>query len=144
PAPIPEMVALSVSSVSSLPTVIPARVIVLPGSSLPVHDAVPPIVGASATAVIVTLSLALALAVLAAPASVALAVTPSVTTVPSAPAGATIARADKLAAPAVQVPAETLAAPSPVRLQPNGTPLIVTKPSVSSLSCLASLIDSAI
>jgi hypothetical protein len=97
-------------------------------------------VGASGAGAIVTWS---ALAVEAVcPPSEEVAVTPSVTVVASAEAGAIIARPDRLLTVSVQVPLPRLV--PWLSDQPDGTPVMVTRPSESSLSTVRSLMVSAI
>src|SRR6266851_3793752 len=129
PAGIPDRVALSVSSASP---VAESPLSVIPASSLPCHTVVAPNTGASATSVTVTAKLAVAVAVSGpvGPSAVSLAVTDSVKVSASSADGGTSVRPPKPPEPTVQIPPATLAAPSPLNDQPDGTPLIVTPPSV--------------
>src|SRR5208282_4489191 len=87
--------------------------------------------GTPATGVTETTRLVVAVAP-AAPVSLALAVTPSVNEVVSSGDGDTSTSAPRSPAPAVHTPGAMLAAASPLSHHPDGTPLIVTAPSVLS------------
>ena len=113
-------------------TAIPDSVIVDPGSSLPLNTVGPPKLSASATSVTETTNVAVAAAVSrpVGPTALSLAVTDSVKVSPSMEDGATSARPARSPEPTVQEPPVMLTAPSPLNDQPNGTPLMVTPPSV--------------
>src|SRR5207253_2034933 len=131
----------SVSSLSCLASLID-KAIVLAASISPLVESLASRVGFSATALTVTLNEVLVVAEPTAPASVAVAVTARATTVSSVPAGATIDSEPRSATASVHTP-PPWSVPA-LRLQPDGTPLIATVPSVSWLSCFPSLIDKAI
>src|SRR5205814_353613 len=124
PAGIPDRVALSVSSLS--PAAL-SPLSVIAASSLPCHTVVAPNTGSSATPLPVTPTLAIPVSVTVAvgPFAVSLDVTDSVNVSASSADGGTSVERPSAPDPAVQVPLATLAAPSPLNDQLDGTPPIV-------------------